>query len=843
MGTEIINCNLDFGATIFMKQQFGIHQGNQPKILQILEILKGNQNANNKYLRLWTLLAAASLLLPTFSTKVSSRLYSAVSDVTSIPNKNWCELVLRVLRQSQQPGTKKHGFKPCLTLLMTPCKLDSKEYQIQDVVSLFGVTNLSREPLSLILNLTLKPQFTAQDNMFLGRALCLDSFINNQVPQSYGPQPPTANMNQASASGVPHNEEEEQEVEEEEEEEQVEEEDGEELVEEEEEEEQVEEEKEEEQVEEEGEEVHEESSNDERGKEVAEEEESDEEIEELRDEEHVQNQGGQDSNEESKEDAGSFNVEDTDVEVQGNKVNTDLNTLVFISYYAYIQYLTMFIIKLFSHMLSTAKIKMNVLVKLNMGFLSRIKVFRNKLFSKMEVFKHKQHKLMLSTKKHLLTSKQHKEHNTHGSFGNFISLGAQTQQTQAVNCIFDNVDTGDVNSVFEVTQSIKAMDLDTTYTIKSTAEDCEISDDLGFHLASSVSKLKVLKRKGPETVAAQDPVPLEVQYSASPCNVARVLSFNCTSSGSDRGKEKEPTPELDSTSAGPEAAHLTGIMSFDPPSFDLGISDISCQEKHTQEAGSSANHPHVPDVVFVASQSQELAGGNKQTPIEICSQSQEDGMHQRVSKTGPTKRSPYINYSQKLSYDITISERKMYDKIIRYGKCKRSKKNSRLILNYGAVHTRLGDFADSLKPRGELSNETADCMLHILTDKLKMKSRKVLSYRIAIFVMDGQFDRSETKSSFSFDKRLDHYQLIFFPVLEAIPNKPSHWFLIVLNLKASRFEVMDSIRGENDKVLLQNSEKIITTIKSLWKKYHAKSSIDISDFKLLYIDAPKQDSL
>ncbi|CAN6293931.1 unnamed protein product, partial [Urochloa humidicola] len=105
--------------------------------------------------------------------------------------------------------------------------------------------------------------------------------------------------------------------------------------------------------------------------------------------------------------------------------------------------------------------------------------------------------------------------------------------------------------------------------------------------------------------------------------------------------------------------------------------------------------------------------------------------HQRVTRPGPAKRSPYIRYSQKLSYTISNSERDIYTKIVRFGRATKSKKNESVIVDYGHVHTKLGDFADSLKPRGELSNETADCILHVLQQKLKEKSRTVVSHRIA----------------------------------------------------------------------------------------------------------------
>ena len=55
-----------------------------------------------------------------------------------------------------------------------------------------------------------------------------------------------------------------------------------------------------------------------------------------------------------------------------------------------------------------------------------------------------------------------------------------------------------------------------------------------------------------------------------------------------------------------------------------------------------------------------------------------------------------------------------------------------MIVNYGDVNTTLGDFADSLKPRGRLSNSIADCILHIMRDNQKSKGKLVLPYRTAI---------------------------------------------------------------------------------------------------------------
>ncbi|CAO2196257.1 unnamed protein product [Urochloa humidicola] len=95
-GDQVIRCELDASATAVMRQQFGNPKGKQPMISQLVKFLETNKSANNKYMRTWAIVAASSLICPTFSLRVSP----AVSDATSIGEKNWCELVIRVLKQN-----------------------------------------------------------------------------------------------------------------------------------------------------------------------------------------------------------------------------------------------------------------------------------------------------------------------------------------------------------------------------------------------------------------------------------------------------------------------------------------------------------------------------------------------------------------------------------------------------------------------------------------------------------------------------------------------------------------------------------------------------------------------
>ncbi|CAL5034093.1 unnamed protein product [Urochloa decumbens] len=1030
MGGEIINCKLDSAVTALMKQQFRIEQGNQPKISHILDFLKGYKNANSKYLRLWTLLAAASLLVPTFSTKVSSRLYSAVTDATAIGNKNWCELVVRVLREKQKPGTKKHGFEPCLTLLMI-LYVDSLQTGFKKISdSGFRITVWTNKLIKKAIDadtkpdgtfgaLQLKPEFCGQDSMFLGRPLLLDSFINNQVPESFGPQerlkaksavqkmcsamsklvtnflrdfyqPPAATNNHAFAAEEEEELGEEEHLEEHEEEEHLEEHE-EEFVDEEEEEL---EEREEELVDETKSEA---SSNDELGRDSVYPDESDKEAEEGSEEEHVQEKvgeaGGKDSGEEDGDTDGQHYISNQDhpSQVQGRTdKDTDLNPPQPI-------------------LLGNAAAALLSLSDLYDGDEDNDEPFLGK-----------------QAEAHCKDEATEDGHNGQASFGSVIILPGPLQATHPAKSNTDNVDSdygqdqgkgddvlklhetneaqglndvsdealgsdqargaGGAVSTSDVSQSFKPMHIDTTFIDKVSIQDYE--SDLARD--RKIPKVQTNNADGTSRSATsymdndpQEPAPLEVEYPAQ--DLARVLSFKCTA----------PTnvQEVAASQGKAQSAHTGTINSlqpldFDPPSFDLGISDMSSQEKASQEPVAAGNKDvklakrslvwrrrrlqlpraaqsddtigiqetsaqiaaaatNIAGELHAGSEGDEATGDNKPAPIFVGSESQEDGLQQdhpiviqsqgqgqqtqedglqqddpilvqsqsqvdltqqdgseqgnpilvlsqsqgdqtqsfitpadsyipdvyipdevlleldalipakqdngitpvphvryeRVTKPGPTKRSPYINYSQKLSYELSKSDKEAYTKIIRFGHGNRSKKNLLLIVNYGSVHTTLGDFADSFKPKGQLSNQTADCILHILKDQLKAKSKCVLSHRIATFAMAGDLQRTEMKSSFSFDKRLDHYNLLFFPVLEVnLTTELKHWFVIVLNFKAQRFELMDSLRGEQDKNLWATSNNIISNIKILWKQHHAKSKIDISHFKSLYIDAPKQES-
>jgi hypothetical protein len=67
-----------------------------------------------------------------------------------------------------------------------------------------------------------------------------------------------------------------------------------------------------------------------------------------------------------------------------------------------------------------------------------------------------------------------------------------------------------------------------------------------------------------------------------------------------------------------------------------------------------------------------------------------------------------------------------------------------------------------------------------------------------------------------------------------------HYYLIVLNLKSERFELMDSLRREGNRALLEDARTIIGSIKYMWAKNYDQSKIDTSKYKTVHISTPMQ---
>ena len=84
---------------------------------------------------------------------------------------------------------------------------------------------------------------------------------------------------------------------------------------------------------------------------------------------------------------------------------------------------------------------------------------------------------------------------------------------------------------------------------------------------------------------------------------------------------------------------------------------------------------------------------------------------------------------------------------------------------------------------------------------------------------------------------------ILFPVLQKLvetDEHSGHYFLIVLNLRNKRFEVLDSMRNLEDAKLADYCNRIINCIKSLWTIYYDGTNNPIEKYELVNIPVPQQ---
>uniref|UniRef100_A0A0E0LY82 Ubiquitin-like protease family profile domain-containing protein n=1 Tax=Oryza punctata TaxID=4537 RepID=A0A0E0LY82_ORYPU len=216
--------------------------------------------------------------------------------------------------------------------------------------------------------------------------------------------------------------------------------------------------------------------------------------------------------------------------------------------------------------------------------------------------------------------------------------------------------------------------------------------------------------------------------------------------------------------------------------------------------------------------------------------------NKRVVKPAKFKRSPFIDYENKKQFVFSRVINEVYGDICKNGGRTKSRRNSLKIIDTGEYYIYLGDLANSFKPMGSLDNNTCELALIVLSADIKDNSKIIFPARIGL-------DRNELKKHFDQTRanRLDHKELAFFPILQELCNgndKAGHYFVVCLNLKAERFEVYDSLRGEDDEELISATSLVVASIKTMWDRVYMRSSKKtIQNYPLIFIDGPKQDNI
>uniref|UniRef100_A0A0E0MEU4 Ubiquitin-like protease family profile domain-containing protein n=1 Tax=Oryza punctata TaxID=4537 RepID=A0A0E0MEU4_ORYPU len=284
-----------------------------------------------------------------------------------------------------------------------------------------------------------------------------------------------------------------------------------------------------------------------------------------------------------------------------------------------------------------------------------------------------------------------------------------------------------------------------------------------------------------------------------------VPNFNL---GFDSSREVVQTPK------GPEAAGTSRGKEFHGiiTNEDYGSFTTEDYEKVGREAdeaiaNKSATKSPVAEVI------------SKEAIADDCEVEEETHVpheyNKRVVKPAKFKRSPFIDYENKKQFVVSrvINE----------------------IIDTGEYYIYLGDLANSVKPMGSLDNNRCELALIVLSADIKDNSKRIFPARIGL-------DRNELKKHFDQTRvnHLDHKEL----ELGKENDKAGHYFVVCLNLKAERFEVYDSLRGEDDEELISATNLVVASIKTMWDRVYMRSSKKtIQNYPLIFIDGPKQDNI
>ncbi|KAM0860914.1 hypothetical protein ACQ4PT_046233 [Festuca glaucescens] len=231
-------------------------------------------------------------------------------------------------------------------------------------------------------------------------------------------------------------------------------------------------------------------------------------------------------------------------------------------------------------------------------------------------------------------------------------------------------------------------------------------------------------------------------------------------------------------------------------------------------------------------------GSNSCTPIP-------EAHKKRLVKPSQNQKSPFLGCSKNETASKYANE--VYDRLCAYGGETKDEINKSKIIDDGSFFVYVQDLADSVRHGAWLSNSTCELAICVLAPDMAKQKKHVMPLIITTKLRKATciHDRVVTKAfKMNSENRLDHKEQVMFPVLQDltpdIKDFNGHYYLIVLNLKAERFEVMDSLRAKGNRGLLKDYRSIIGTIKYLWAKNYSDSTINIETLHTEHIDTPMQ---
>uniref|UniRef100_A0ACD5YSR8 Uncharacterized protein n=1 Tax=Avena sativa TaxID=4498 RepID=A0ACD5YSR8_AVESA len=189
----------------------------------------------------------------------------------------------------------------------------------------------------------------------------------------------------------------------------------------------------------------------------------------------------------------------------------------------------------------------------------------------------------------------------------------------------------------------------------------------------------------------------------------------------------------------------------------------------------------------------------------------------------------------------------LYQQVIKHhsGR-KESKIKESYFLHIDPMWVYTGDLASSVMPSGQLSSTVAEVGIAVLQKECPVK-KIIFPWIVTVYLLENKFDSKILRKHFRRDEKykLSHQNLLSFAVLQELGTKIEpcgHWYTLFLNFEKKRFEVLDSARNHDDESLISHATSLVDAIKKMYLVNYSKSSKQIQDYDLEYIDVPKQNN-
>ncbi|XBJ14082.1 hypothetical protein VPH35_006176 [Triticum aestivum] len=208
----------------------------------------------------------------------------------------------------------------------------------------------------------------------------------------------------------------------------------------------------------------------------------------------------------------------------------------------------------------------------------------------------------------------------------------------------------------------------------------------------------------------------------------------------------------------------------------------------------------------------------------------------------------------------TKEQTQLYDIVKRFGNVRASSKHMKELkascldrtkaIQCEATYVDLGDLVDSMRPLGKMSTNVVACGIDYINKHMDMSPDKtIMHYSVTYKIWDGDFHHKILRKSFAAhgEFKLTVKKYVMFPMFQELAPHDQHdkcgqHYVICLDLKNQRFEVLDSMRFAADADLTTHAEFFINNLKETWNRHYENSKVQIRFFPIEYVATTKQGS-